>query len=93
MKTYRVERYSAAGHNPTTLIYASNVSRKEALAIVRQHLHVSRLRKVRLWHPPEELGGGEGYHDCRPSHPNADGCGGYQIIPEDTATIVEWPSK
>lgn len=80
--TYRVERYSAMGHDPTTLILGEWLSLAEARALVRRQLHVSRLTKARLWLPPDEMGGGEAYHDCRPSHPNAEGCGGFHIVPE-----------
>jgi len=80
--TYRVERYSAMGHDPTTLVQVEGLSLKQARAFVRMQLHVTRLMKARLWSPPDDMGGGEAYHDCRPSHPNAEGCGGFHIIPE-----------
>jgi len=81
--TYRIERYSAMGHDPTTLVYAENIGLlRTARILVRQYLHVARLTKARKWFPPDEMGGGEAYHDCRPSHPNAEGCGGFHIVEE-----------
>ncbi len=76
---YRVERYS---RDATTLVWGKHLSLQEARDLVRKHLRVSRLTKSRLWFPPDEMGGGEAYHDTRPSHPNADGCGGLHIVPE-----------
>lgn len=79
--TYRIERYSAMGHDPTTLVYAENITLlRTARILVRKYLHVARLTKARLWFPPDHMGGGEAYHDCPPSHPNAEGCGGFHIV-------------
>ena len=56
--TYRIERYSAMGHDPTTLVYAENIARLQtARALVRQYLHVARLTKARQWFPPDDMGG------------------------------------
>ena len=74
---YIVKRYAPDGHGGPDKFVGQVETLAEARAIVRDHLGVGRLHPARRWQPEDAE---EGWHDHPPSHPRADGCGGYVIV-------------
>ena len=89
---YVVREYPADGCQPPpdALWESFHETLGMARTQVRRLLHCSILRAVRQWYPDDAI---EGWSMYPPSHPRADGCGGYTISTQEGVNRTELRRK